>query len=293
MISGLVIMFNHKYNKNLHLLRDMYSNRFSYIRFLVPFYQGNDSDVISVYENSYQFQGYVAQGLHEFLADNISHYIFVGDDLILNPILNEMNVAAYFGLKEADSYFESFTPLKDMKSWPYERFRGAELAFKQKGASFWSEIPSKEKAFAIANKYEMRDFDLKNVMFLPQKGAKQIANILKSKIKPISIDYPLVTGYSDFFIVSAKDVIGFSHVCGTFAAMRLWVEIAIPTALMLTAGKIVAQKDIKLKTEKMWLPSEFVKKFEEKCQYRISMIQNNWPEGYAYLHPVKLSKWKR
>lgn len=43
---GLIIIFNHKYNGNLPLLRKLYSSRFSYIRFLSPFYEGSDKDVL-------------------------------------------------------------------------------------------------------------------------------------------------------------------------------------------------------------------------------------------------------
>ena len=46
--TGLVIIFNHRYEKNLPKLRKIYGNKFSEIRFLMPFYIGGEKDVISV-----------------------------------------------------------------------------------------------------------------------------------------------------------------------------------------------------------------------------------------------------
>lgn len=107
----------------------------------------------------------------------------------------------------------------------------------------------------------------------------------------LELDYPLVTGYSDFLLVSSYDMAEFSRICGIFAAMRLWVEIAIPTAMMFSCQHIVFQKDIELKTPKMWKPTRIVSDFEQKCEYKTINIEENWPSDYAYLHPVKLSKW--
>ena len=58
---SLIVIFNHKFEQNINLLRKIYDGRFSNIFFILPFYKGNDEDVISVYESSYSFQGYIYQ----------------------------------------------------------------------------------------------------------------------------------------------------------------------------------------------------------------------------------------
>jgi hypothetical protein len=63
----LIVVFNHRYEKNLAQLREIYKNRFSHVYYLMPFYQGKDFDVIPVYESSFHFQGYFTQGFHRFL----------------------------------------------------------------------------------------------------------------------------------------------------------------------------------------------------------------------------------
>lgn len=289
--AGLIIIFNHKYNKNIEKLRKLYSSRFSYIKFIVPFYQGNDDDVICVYENSFQFQGYITQAYKDFYTDDISHYIFIGDDLILNPHINEHNFGDFLNVKEGESYIESLTPLRDTSEWSYQRFVEADLAFRQIGASYKPEIPSKEVAADIAHQYGFTTFSLSNAKFKSAGFKRQIIDTIRQKINKITLDYPLVTGYSDFLIISDKDIAEFTRLCGVFSAMRLWVEIAIPTAVMLSCKSVKTQKDCKYKTEKMWKPSVFVSEFEKKCGFQTENISAQWPEEYIYLHPVKLSKW--
>src|SRR5438309_2566399 len=55
--AALIIVFNHRYDKNIPLLETLYEGRFSNIYYLVPFYDGEKENVIPVYENSFRFQG--------------------------------------------------------------------------------------------------------------------------------------------------------------------------------------------------------------------------------------------
>jgi len=85
----LIIIFNHRYDDNLEKLDRIYKNRFSNVYYIMPFYDGPRLDVIPVYENSFCFQGYVAQALASFYMRDCTHYVFIGDDLLLNPNLNQ------------------------------------------------------------------------------------------------------------------------------------------------------------------------------------------------------------
>src|SRR4030042_4685799 len=97
---ALIIIYNHQYNKNIEILEKIYKDRFCNIYHLVPFYNGEKSNVIPVYENSHYFQGYIAQGFKIFYKKDYAHYIFIADDLILNPVINEKNYAIHFKLKK-------------------------------------------------------------------------------------------------------------------------------------------------------------------------------------------------
>jgi len=98
MSVALIIIYNHQYNKNIEILEQIYKGRFSNIYHLVPFYNGEKPNVIPVYENSYYFQGYVAQGFKSYFRKDYAHYFFIADDLILNPIIDETNYTSYLNL---------------------------------------------------------------------------------------------------------------------------------------------------------------------------------------------------
>lgn len=97
-------------------------------------------------------------------------------------------------------------------------------------------------------------------------------------------------GYSDIFLITAKTMEKFAQYCGIFAASRLFVEIAIPTSMVLSAEKIHVGSG-KLKGSAMW--SDDVKKsLAEKYQNSLSALLKDYPKDTFFLHPVKLSAWK-
>jgi hypothetical protein len=102
--------------------------------------------------------------------------------------------------------------------------------------------------------------------------------------------YPLVGGYSDIIVIPASIVRRFCHYCGVYAALDLFVEVAIPTALCQTAERIVTEKDTRLKGKAMWSKSDFeiIKPYHQDLQQLI----DSFPADCLYLHPIKLSQWK-
>lgn len=58
---ALLVVYNHRYDKNIARMRELYAKRFSHIYHIMPFYDGQKQDVIPVYESSYCFSGYLSQ----------------------------------------------------------------------------------------------------------------------------------------------------------------------------------------------------------------------------------------
>ena len=87
--TGLVVLFNHNYEKNIPLIKQLYNERFSELRILMPFYYGSDKDVISVFGNSFVFHTYIAQAREKIMAMDCDDFLIIGDDLLLNPDFNE------------------------------------------------------------------------------------------------------------------------------------------------------------------------------------------------------------
>src|SRR6185312_1987555 len=72
-------------------------------------------NVIPVYECSYYFQGYVSQGFKSYFKEEYTHYFFVADDLLLNPIINENNYAEHLKLNSNTSFIPGFITLHEVR----------------------------------------------------------------------------------------------------------------------------------------------------------------------------------
>ena len=108
------MIYNHRYPQNIPIINKIYRDRFTHIYQLMPFYDVIDANqthenIIPVYGNSIHFQGYMAQGLRDYYHQDTTHYIFIGDDLLLNPAINEDNYAEYFNLSDTSGFINNFT----------------------------------------------------------------------------------------------------------------------------------------------------------------------------------------
>lgn len=111
------------------------------------------------------------------------------------------------------------------------------------------------------------------------------------KLKKLYLKYPMVGSYSDIFIVDSKSIADFSHYCGIFAVTELFVEIAIPTSLVLTGAKISQESDLTLNGGAIWHSDE-LNNILNDYDYSLKNLLNNFPKDKLYLHPIKLSLMK-
>ena len=314
---ALVIIYNHRYDGNISIVEDLYRERFSKIFHLVPFYDGDRPNVIPVYENSFYFQGYLAQGLKHFFKPEFEHYLFIADDLILNPVINEGNYRHHLGLYDGSSFIPNFISLHEMKNY-WSRTREAyEFTIKKKGVEIVNELPSCDEALARFRAHDLEIRPLRHRQVFPSPGLssgdwlrmiarkqRQLFHLLTDGVMKwkYNLSYPLVGSYSDICAVSNGTVRRLGHYCGVFAAAGLHAELAIPTALVLSSGKIVTEKDLSLRGRALWpdgwnrlhgendLAHDEMKTLDRFGKNLNNLLQN-FPEGYLYLHPVKLSGW--
>lgn len=317
----LIIIFNHRYDKNIAKLELLYGSRFKNIYFLVPFYDGNNPRVISVYESSFYFQGYIAQGFKSFFGDKYSHYIFIGDDLIINPVLNDDNFAELLGIEQGESYIPELVTLDGCvragkhknAAQPKKSFWGHTIDAvtfyeNRKGSETKNELPSKEIAEAKFKSaglsiIPLTFYNIFGQTYIPTSFSK-LATLFRhtwnyyvswrpmkvsGDANGIKLNYPLVYGYSDIVVVSKLIITEFSHYCGVFSAMGLFVEIAIPSALVLCGEPIITDAESKLKGKALWLND--IKGLEESYKLSLKKMLDDFPSGQLYWHPVKLSKW--
>ena len=279
---------------------------------------GGGENVIPVYEGSYCFQGHLAQGYDRYFAEGHRHYIFVADDLMLNPMINEGNYREHFGLDGdgAKSFLPECSLLHEgnyvehsrrVVTWGNELQAGDLLPtydetlkrFENLGLTIkpiptWHLHASRRLMHWSAQPLRWRDITNVRSTLLPS-GARFLVACLKRLHRTYFVPrLPFIYGYSDICIVSSKHIRQFVHYCRVLAAGNLFVEIALPTSLMMCAepGEIITQENISLQGKPLWEPEE-KRWLAEQYGMRLGKLLTDWPEGVLYIHPVKLSQWSQ
>ena len=117
-----------------------------------------------------------------------------------------------------------------------------------------------------------------------------------------NLNYPIAASYSDTLLIAGNTMAKFAHYCGVFGATSLFVEVAIPTALVLASDKkIKTEKDMSKRGRSYWYSAENV--FCDDSSYtwdnlekeykNLDDIMARFPEDAIYLHPIKMSKWMK
>lgn len=286
---ALMVIYNHRYDRNIPRIEELYRNRFSNIFHIIPFYDGNKDNVISVYDSSYYFQNYIAQAYQQIKKMEFTHYFIVADDMILNPRINENSLWNEMGLLPHECYISRLTIPQIRKDFWYWLPDLMKYKIEQSGVEIKNILPSLEEA--------KKQFDLHKIPYsrIPIKRLLPPNwNILKERVikkLPLSreLKYPLVGGYSDILMITSDVMPKFCQYCGAFAATKLFVEIAIPTSIVLSSK--VFKTDVDLGIKRGDWASNVIDEMVKDCHFSISQLLEKFPEGYLYLHPIKLSRW--
>lgn len=286
--TALLVVYNHRFDKNIERIRQLYANRFSYVYHIMPFYDGNEPDVIPVFDSSYCFSGYIAQAYTHLRKDGFTHFLCVADDMILNPSINENSIWEVLGIDYQDCYIDEIVCFQHGgKRWWRRILEALDYTPNQLGVELNSILPSKEEA--------QRRFDSHNLPYGPIPRKELLRNprkkaFFKMLTRNCELKYPLVRAYSDILLIPADIMPKFANYCGAFSATRLFVEMAIPTALVLSSDNIRLGKDIKLNPGAMWIEDDF--KILEPYGHNLAKLLTDFPSDKLYLHPIKLSQWK-
>ena len=293
----LVVIFNHNFIKNVDKLKLFYKGRFSHIKFIAPYYNGPDEDIIGVYENSHRFQGYITEAFSRFHQYAFTHYVFTADDLLLNPALNENNIIQALGIADNASYIkEIFTFDRSPDAWHILRTFNTYL--KKTGVEATSFLPDYQAATDKCRKHGIAVNPIsffrylkmilhRNPSYLLKNFFHFVQYILLKRGKQIGQPpYPFVGAYSDFMVIPSSTIKPFVHYCGIFASMNIFVEVAIPTALVLSAEKIRYEGDYK--GVEIW-DAKGIDQLGVDNGYKVSNLFKD--RNRLYYHPVKLSRW--
>ena len=128
-----------------------------------------------------------------------------------------------------------------------------------------------------------------------------IFHIIRNILKPYTMSYPLVRGFSDIFIIPANQIKIFAKYCGIFAAANLFVEISIPTAMILLRCQIINGNASSFSTFEENISHNHTKVFEGDSilpQFKFgynqlldNLLTDFHSSNILGLHPIKLSQW--
>lgn len=319
--TALVVLFNHQYDRNIPVIREIYSGRFSGLLQLMPYYRGGDPDVCSVYGNSFQFYDYILQARERIRNLEGDYILIIGDDLLLNPKFDEFSTPSLLGIHgDGTCYLDGFVDV----SLP-QCYRGTVEAHRFSmtppgidAGSVNKNVPSYEEARQILKSRNlMRHDELSRVrMFLPKwcpsggihanwkvlKGRIwHLLNHWKHRIKKYPYSYPVVFGYSDIVCLPKGKFDDFCRILEVFAAWNMFVELAIPTALQLLPGtRLATLEDTRYKSGNVWFPQDpehfeamngVIEELVSSSSGDIGKLLSSFPEEYLYLHPMKLSRF--
>jgi len=297
----LVIIFNHRYDDNIPKLRTIYGDRFSKMRFLVPFYNGNDPEVIPVFECSYQFEGFLIQAFDKLIKVGADYYFFIADDLILNPAFDENNILSCMRGKNKKALITSIQMLNSegMFAWSHSRY--SSKPFRHKATQWKQSLVDYDVAMLKFAEFFGSAYPEKYIdaFFKPHVGEshehfmESIEQFKKSNNGTLDIPYPLARGYSDIFVLNKDVLYEVSYTCGIFSSMNLFVEIGLPTALVLNIQKehiTLLGENENYRCQAMWTVEE-VEQFANEAEYSYKKLLEIWDDKCGFVHPVKLSQW--
>ena len=303
---ALLVLFNHRYDKNIPILEDFYKNRFSNIFFIVPFYDGDKDNVIAVYDNSYYFSNYMAQAYQHLKKKGFTHFFFVADDMILNPAINENTLFDFLHISPEGSWIDSF---HDCKTRPYHWRVPLFISAKQKGVEVKNMLPSVSEVRKIFDEHGISYFpsrwyafkvflkDLRPHRNAPRACLHALSYIFRFdliELYKLKDYYPGIWGDADVLLISSNDMPKFAQYCGIFASLKVFVENAVPYSLLLASSKVQTMKDTGLRSigQLYALGKEKENEFYQKYNYSLEKLMSDYPKDVVYIHPIKLSKWK-
>ena len=319
--TALVVLFNHQYDRNIPVIREIYSRRFSGLLQLMPYYRGDAPDVCSVFGNSFQFYNYILQARERIRNLDGDYILIFGDDLLLNPRFDEFSTPSLLGIHGEDTcYLDGFVdvslPVCYRGTVEAHRFSTAPAGIDADSVN--KNVPPYGEARQILKSRNLMQHDeLSRVrMFLPKwnpgggihanwkvlKGRIwHLLNHWKHRIKKYRYSYPVVFGYSDIVCIPKGKFDDFCRILEVFSAWNMFVELAIPTALQLLPGtRLATLEDTQYKSGNVWFPQD-PEHFEAMNAVIDGLVSSSggdlgkllasFPEDYLYLHPVKLSKF--
>jgi hypothetical protein len=311
----LCIMFNHPYPGNIETLERLYRGRFPRLKFLIPFYRSDNPDVITVYRGSYTHQGYVTDAWPRLANEGASHFIFLQDDVLLNPAYNAENLAEVLCLDENAAFIPQLRPLSfEMSEWhwlpgilwrmfyPRNLLSGSGCDSFETVARY---LPPVGEAQAKMDRLSIKAPKVTRgagplgppVRDIPHFGTLDphlvqamnnlvVDSLFATAERPdqLQLPYPLALTVwaADFYVIPRDAMDLFQHYCGVLAAALMFAEVAVGTAMVLAVDHVVTAIDASLEFDWVWSEDR-----DHQAERLLAQFEN---PRMAAVHPVKISQ---
>jgi hypothetical protein len=302
MTTGLCVIFNHPFKEQLPLLRELYGQRFEKLLFLHPLDRAASApDVHVAYTGSFTFDAMIVSARERILQAfaDCDFVLFAHNDLLLNPEISAKTFSKQYqgepgtiltaGIASLSSALNTWSwGFRAATNWltPRSLFAGgAELA-----KSF---LPSRDEAQARA-----RALGLNDTTALVPASEQELAKLppvfrtihesiftvraADGSPQPVDLGYPLFTGYSDFFAIPVPMLAEWFDNLGPLSAMLIFAEVAIPTAHVLTAKRMISLRDLGRAGQMLWGN-------ERGTIDDIKWVADRFEQGDVFIHPMKFN----
>jgi hypothetical protein len=300
---ALCLFFNYPFERNIPVLESLYRDTFDDIVHIQPMMRSDRDNVHTVYRAAFNFGGFFSDSL-AFLSELDADYlVFSGDDCIINTALFGDNFATTFlrDNEEISAFLPQPLKFCNGNEWgsshkinTLARFAKGYGLYDQRIEDWLGFLPDPNPIRNTAQRLAVHSDKMS------QPTAEQ-----KSKMNPAQLEvltsmmgnqseapmpYPLVYAISDFFIVSRKNLELFCHNVGLLAAMNIFSEVSVPTALMSLPGPLLRASDLNLTFDWTWGRNQEVEHFVPTSIEEIGGVISDMDTHTLFRHPIKLSK---
>ena len=308
--TSLVVIYNHYFPKNIDIINRIYSSRFREVLHLLPLAEEEDGSIVSVGRSSHHFQGFVFDAREALLKSPSDRFLFIADDVFLNPLITSDTIDHYFGLSNpSDAFLENLRSLGEGDSfWRHTR-SAQSFSLSSQALNIQHALPDYEDALARLGKHGVASVRIRRKALYPSVAAyvyskltevfRKADGFIRRGLRILGRDewrhssslrlrYPLARGYSDVFILPKSNLASFARFCGAFSAAGLFVEVALPTALALSCESIKTRAAQNFRGHALWGST---RNQLEEFEKSLSKLVTEFPEDWLFVHPIKLSEW--
>ena len=300
------VLFNHPYPDNIPILREIFSPRYRDLVFTQPLVRSQDPDVFTTYRGSYTFHGQIADIADQLLTRGSEYYIFVQDDVLLNPRFNDRELVERLGVAADGGFIPEVAPLGGQLSWWPWAFRtiwqtyypmnnlagsGVEnlMGLLPDGSALRSRLSKQYGLNFVPLNYD-RNSDFSTLYPFVDPGLRNAAvrvlieGLFSSSPErdAVELPFPYCRAMSDFFVVGRSAFRKFSEMVGWFAAADIFAEVAIPTALLACAAHVTQARDVGFQVDWRW--------GMDRNAIEVNSVVTQFQESLLLVHPLKLSK---